>query len=66
MNIAGAALDEGSACDASRQTSALASQVRPDEPCAGVSLGASAPIGAPALPFQNARKSTCVAGNISR
>jgi hypothetical protein len=49
-----------------RQTSALASQVRPDESCAGVSLGAYAPIGAPALPFQNAHKSTCVGGNISR
>lgn len=60
------AVDQGGVCAASRQTSALASPVRFGDQCAGVSLGASAPIGAPALPSQNAGKSTCFGGSISR
>ena len=41
------------ACDASRETSAIGSSVRFGGQCAGLTLGAFAPIGAAALTFQN-------------
>jgi len=52
--------------DASRETSAIGSSVRFGGQCDGVTLGASAPIGAAALTFRAERTKTSHAGNILR
>jgi hypothetical protein len=53
-------------CDVSHGHPPSSALVRFGHQCSGVSLGASAPVGAPALAVQNAHRSILLGGSISK